>query len=350
MLAVFTLAWVSACIRISVPEKPGDDGWSALSGNRIVAFRSSLSAQATKALLPDNTTFGVFAFYQPGTIGGAAGQWNSSRIPDFMFNEDVTFDGSSYSYAPARYWPSNSENTLSFWAYSPYNASPDLFVAGTSTPYTNSSAGVPDIRFTSDGHTDLLYSDVVANQTYATNAGVVPFEFSHALALIDVKAKKVDSSDTYTVTLKSVSFKGLYMTAILGSSTWAWSNYSGTRQTILVWEDDPDNVGDDIVLAHNSPTSVGSALPIPQVLTNDASRMHVEFDVSFYKDPLDQSTLQSYSTSRDVYLKDVFYEAGQEWTKDCHYTLTIWITPDKPIQFTVSWSDWGAEHNYQLSS
>lgn len=345
------LAGLTMCNGIAGQD---DDSWRELTGDKLVTFASGVTTKTTSPL-PNNTSFGVFAFLQNGVIGSSSGLWadlaTKHWAPNFMFNEEVLFDGSDYIYAPHRYWPSNSENKLTFWAYCPYEASPDLLVAGsTSTSYTGSSEGIPDIRFTVDGHTDVLYSDVVADQTYASNSGIVPFSFAHALALIDVQAEKVDSPGTYTVTLKSVSFKGLYMTAIFRNSTWTWANYSGNRQNILVWEDDPDDDGDNKVLAHNSPISVGSALPLPQVLTNDASRMHVEFDVSYLKDPLDPSTRQSYSTSRDVYLKDVFYDAGQEWAKDCHYTLTIRITPDKPIQFTVSWSDWGAEHNYQLSS
>ena len=176
----------------------------------------------------------------------------------------------------------------------------------------------------------------------------MPFEFSHALSLIDVRAQKIDEDDKYTVTLKSVSFKGLYMTAILRDGT--WNSYSGTRQDIPVWDDNPADASDDKVLSHTSSTPVESVMPLPQDLNNDSARLHVEFSVSYLEDPLDPTSVQSYSTSREVYLKDVFFYAGSTWTKNSHYVLTIKIQPDKPIQFTVSWSDWGADYNYQLSS
>ncbi len=307
-------------------------------------------AQLTRTSpLPANTHFGVFAFLQTNN-----GNWSAGRKPNYMFNVDVRYDGSTYSYSPTRFWPPTSSK-LSFWAYSPYDASADLLKKGnTATAYTNNTANLPDIRFTVDGNTDVMYSDMVKNQTFASNGGVVPFTFNHALSLVDVEAEKVDAAGRYTVKLTSVSFKGLYMTAILSSSadwtSWSWSNYSGSRQNLLVWQDDPGDNSDDKVLAHSSPVSVGSVMPLPQSLSDDAARLRVEFQFSYLEDPSDENSRVTISTFREVFLRDVFTTNPSEWTKNSHYTLTIQISPDKPIQFTVSWSDWGADYNYHLSS
>ena len=302
-------------------------------------------APSSKAAYYDGSSFGVFAFRQNGGYGWsdlATKHWT----PNFMFNQEVLYSGGVYTYAPLRYWPDASINTLSFWAYSPYNASAVMYETGsTSTHYSGTSAGLPDVQFTVDGHTDVLYSDVVEDQTHASNSGVVPFEFNHALSLIDVKAENVDPSGRYTVTLESVSFKGLYVTAILGSSSWTWSHHSGMRQDLLVWDE-------DVVLTAGDPaTSLSSVMPLPQNLANDACRLHVAFNVSYLEDPSDPSSQKSYSTTRDVYLSQVFDNAGTAvWSENSHYTLTIQISPDKPIEFTVSWDSWGDDFNYHLSS
>lgn len=301
-------------------------------------------AMATRTTpLPANTHFGVFAY---------KGGWNASLKPGYMFNVDVRYDGSTYSYSPIRFWPPTSTK-LSFWAYSPYDASADLLKKdSTATAYTNKVGNLPDIRFTVDGHTDVMYSNLVKNQTSASNGGVVAFTFNHALSLVDVLAEKVDEAGRYTVKLTSVSFRGLYTTAILKSNNtwtaWSWSNYSGSRQNLLVWQDDPGDNSDDKVLAHNATTSVGSIMPLPQSLSNDAARLRVEFTVSYLEDPLDENTLVSFSTYREVLLSKIFTADSYSWTMNSHYTLTIQISPDKPIQFTVSWDDWGADHNYHL--
>ena len=313
------------------------DAGPALMLNDAMATRTSP--------LPANTHFGVFAFSQPNN-----GTWNTNRTPNYMFNVDVNYNGSTYSYLPVRFWPPTTTK-LSFWAYSPYDASADLLKSGsTSTAYTSSTKNLPDIRFTIDGHTDVMYSSLVTNQTSSTNDGVVAFTFNHALSLVDVLAEKVDLDGRYTVKLTSVSFKGLYMTEILGSSDWNWRAYSGSRQNLLVWQDDPGDNSDDKELAHSSPVSVGSVMPLPQSLSDDAARLRVEFQFSYLEDPSDENSRVTISTFREVFLRDVFTANPSEWTKNSHYTLTIQISPDKPIQFTVSWSDWGADYNYHLSS
>ncbi len=271
-----------------------------------------------------------------------------------MFNQEVHNSSAVYTYSPTRYWPDPAVNTLTFWAYSPYGAAELLVKGSTSNAYSSNSVGLPDIRFTADGQTDLLYSDVEADQTSASHSGEVVFDFHHALSLVELKAEKKDEGGLYGVTLKEVSFKGIYATGILKNSTaspaspaspnWSWDNYSGSRQDLAVW------IG-SAVLEHGIATPLDSVMPLPQDLTNEACWLHVEFDVSYHEDPSDLSSpLLVYSTSRNAYLGEVFSNVGSAWTKNSHYTVTLLISPDRPIQFTVSWDDWGADHNYHLSS
>ena len=343
--AAFTLLIGTGCVATLDPAQEGTTMPISFDAGSTL-----LRADATKAAYYDNTSFGVFTFKQSGGTWAqlASKHWK----PNYMFNQEVHCLSGVYTYSPIRFWPSPSDGTLTFWAYSPYDANANLLVSGsTSNAYTSSSIGLPDIRFTSDGNTDLLYSDVEADQTYATNSGEVQFDFYHALALVDLKAEKIDEDGLYGVTMKKVSFKGIYATGILKSSDWSWGNYSGSRQDLPVWEDDPDDNSDDVVLAHGSAAPLAGVMPIPQDLTDDACWLHVEFEVSYHEDPLDPSSaLLTYTTSRNVYLRDVFFYAGSAWTKNSHYTVTLQISPDRPIQFTVSWDDWGADHNYHLSS
>ena len=339
----------SGCIR---PEALDPDGEAiCFDAGSTLLRNDAINTKATP--LPNNTHFGVFA-YRWG--------WSDQRKPDYMFNVDVCYDGSTYSYSPTRFWPPTSTK-LSFWAYSPYDDSADLLARGsTVTAYTKSTKNLPDIRFTVDGNTDVMYSNLVTNQTYASNGGVVPLTFTHALSLVDVYAQKDDAGNNYTVQLNTVRFDGLYATAILQSSAdwsdWSWYTWSGDRRNYTVWADDPNNNSDDIVLAHNSPTLLTSTpqtklMLLPQSLSNDACRLHVEFTLTYttHDDELDENVEHVVPTSRDVYLRNVFSGlANVTWAKNAHYTLTIEISPNKPILFTVTWSDWGDAHNYFLSN
>lgn len=341
-VCTLTLSTLAGCVKTydSAPEQDNPIQFQAGAGSLLL--NDDYASKADNDYY-DNTSFGVFAFKQ---IGGTWEQLATKNWkPDYMFNQKVVHSlGSAYTYSPTRYWPDPSESSLSFWAYSPYDENAGLLVSGsTSTTYTSTSVGLPDMRFTADGHTDLLYSNVVADQTFASNSGVVDLAFNHALSLVDVKAEKLDEGGLYTVTLEEVGFRGIFATAILGSSDWTWGNYGGSRQDLPVWDG-------NTVLAHGTATPLAGVMPIPQDLSNDACRLHVAFRVSYYEDPLDESTLVEYSTTRDVYLRDVFNWVGSVWERNKHYTVTIRISPDRPILFTVSWSEWGAEHNYQLSS
>ena len=322
---------------------PAEDGTSI----RFTAGSALLRDDATKAAesLTTPVHLGVFCYKQPGTVG-SPGAWSTSCVPDYMFNVDVNFDGvSSYTYSPARYWPP-SETTLSFWAYCPRLESPDLLEAGTSNSFTSSSAGIPDIRYTTNSHTDFMVSDLVKDQTYETNSGVVVLPFSHAMSKVDVNVKKEDPTSKYTVTLKNVSFNGIYHTGIIrwdaSLETWDWANWSGQRQNLIVWEDDPDDDSDDIVLTLEN-QALPAVLPLPQSLADASARLHVEFSVSY------EGILHERSTTREVLLSQVFEEAGAAWHKNSHYTLNITISPDDPIEFTVNWSDWGDAYNFHIT-
>ena len=305
-----------------------------------------LREDATKADYYNNASFGVFAFKQSGGTWAqlASKHWK----PNYMFNQEVHCQNGVYTYSPIRFWPSPSDGTLTFWAYSPYDANADLLVSGsTTTAYTSNSEGLPDIRVTVDGNTDVLYSDVLADQTYASNLGEANITFNHALSLIDVYVQKIDDPDNdYTVTLKSVSFNGIYMTGILKSSDWSWYSYSGARQNILLWQEDPDDASDDAIaqLENGTSHSIGSLKPLPQSLSSDLARLQVVFTLS-------SNSLQSDRTTiRNLFLRDTLPSNLTEWVKNAHYSLTIKISPDRPIEFTVTWSSWGADHNYHLSS
>ena len=70
------------------------------------------------------TGFGVFGYYTDMNM------YEPTAIPNFMYNQQVTKSGSSWTYAPVMYWPneygskaqSDDVDQLSFFAYAPYVA------------------------------------------------------------------------------------------------------------------------------------------------------------------------------------------------------------------------------------
>lgn len=326
-----TLLLVAGCAdRLDPVEKNDETPVSFSAGSSLL--RDDEPATKSEAY-PSGTSFGVFAYK------GNMNDSNSNLAPNFMYNVEVAYDGATYTYSPIRFWPDVSEK-LSFWAYSPYTASPVLYKAGSTTAFASTTQGIPDIQYTADGQTDFMVSDVVKNQTKDSNSGLVVMPFNHALSKVDVSVNKYDPTSKYTVKLKVVRFDGIYSTAILRSSGWA--EYSGARGNLVLYADDPDDDSDDRVLTSDS-QALPAVMPLPQNLTDASARLHVEFSVSY------EGILHERSTTREVLLSKVFEEAGASWSKNAHYTLSITISPDDPIEFTVSWSDWGDVNNFHLT-
>lgn len=96
----------------------------ALDGDAIT-FDSYMGAntRATDILVTSSLQskgFGVFA-YDQGTTD-ILSFVKSNIKPNFMLNEKVWHNGSSWIYTPVKYWPNNVNNMLSFYAYAPFDA------------------------------------------------------------------------------------------------------------------------------------------------------------------------------------------------------------------------------------
>ena len=161
--------------------------------------------------------FGVFAYHTktddfvPTTTEASEGtEAAAASAPDFMYNQKVenkTWDETSkqftdaWTYEPLKYWPNNTGDKVSFFAYAPYDA-------GTNSNFTfNEDAGLPTLNFTVNTDVkrqqDLLWADPQMNLTKATDHasinGTVNFEFHHALAKIGFQVQtmidKVNADD-----------------------------------------------------------------------------------------------------------------------------------------------------------
>lgn len=346
-MAALSVLLCFACAKI---EKPSNEGWTELGGDRPVLFNSSLATLATKSYLEEHTSFGVFAFYQPGSEY-SPGAWNNSRTPDFMFNQAVTYNGnSSYTYTPIRYWPSNSYNTLTFWAYYPYDHPNDniQFVesGSTNTQYTSTSTGYPDIKYTvNTGTTDLLVAAPVTNQSKPANDAPVSFTFHHTLSEINFQVKKTSDNPIYTVTLDAIGFKWIYKNGIHSSvsnvhATTPWSNLGGAENTIL-YAYNPET-GMEVTGTTEIDVPNSTVMLIPQNLETNGAILYVEYSVSLS------------GGNPQTYQENIILDRNPEtsnndlWEECISYTYILSITPGQPIMFTVSCDTWGDVYHWHL--
>ena len=151
--------------------------------------------------------FGVFAYYT-----GTDNYEQATSKANFMYNQKVEKatdaeyseeEGkySKWSYTPVKYWPNNTNDKVTFFAYAPYNEK-----------YSSENGAITfEVNSNIKQQIDLLWnSEKHVDETKQTVNGTVDFVFSHALSRIaftvqaavdevDVTDKALDENTTITV-------------------------------------------------------------------------------------------------------------------------------------------------------
>lgn len=189
--------------------------------------------------------FGVFGYYTD------ADDYDSSTKANFMYNQQVTYAGSAWSYSPIKYWPnehgtsatSTDTDKLTFLAYAPFVANNDIANdkgvsitdktgsaaadEGIIAMTANNVAGDATLTFkvpaSSEEQIDLLYGvlaatyvdvegntigtvgDPMENLTKQKTDGKINILFKHALAKVAIDIKEVVDADAPTTTVNPVS-------------------------------------------------------------------------------------------------------------------------------------------------
>lgn len=147
-----------------------------------------------------------------------------------MYNEQVTHDGTKWTYTNTKYWPTGGDK-LSFFAYAPYDD--DTTDKGIELS-ASTQAGAPEITFTQKAAAADLVDLVVADtkdRTYDADAAnpddnKIGFTFNHVLTKIDVQAKLIaDYGADTKIVLKGLKLKSsakLYKKATYKMSDGNW--------------------------------------------------------------------------------------------------------------------------------
>ena len=188
------MATLAACSGDNTDEQtPQADGSIRFEAEAPLFTRSLIDTDAKLQL----AGFGVFAYYTEDNL------WDdtSSPIPDFMYNQQVTYDATSWQYSPVKYWPNDdTKKYVSFFAYAPYSST------GFTVPTeVGTNQYLPLISYTWENtvnpssQSDLLYASQTdcyktMPQGYGTVSGRVPLVFHHALTAIEFKVRRKEAS------------------------------------------------------------------------------------------------------------------------------------------------------------
>ncbi len=310
---IFTAAAVvilASCAKIESPR------YATTIGDAFTPIDYSVYVPKTKAgeagemdnTKLQSTGFGVFAYETAGTYA-------SGLKPNFMYNQEVTYASSAWSYSPIKYWPnqiatnagtdsqspaavSTAPHSVSFFAYAPY-VSAAGGTEGITAMSANSDTGDPTLTYTIsddlDKNVDLVWGtsngavwNNVAGGTNTVAEGLpylnlqkpaigtkVNFKFYHALSQLnleavasyDIAAIGGTAEDDVKITISEVvlTVPGMYDEAVLNlnNSTakvpnWDVTNATATDLTLTVsgakLHDDVKDAG--AVKAANQPDGV----------------------------------------------------------------------------------------------
>ena len=181
------------------------------------------------------TSIGVF-----GSYTGELKYENTTVSPDFMYNQEVKYENGSWTYRPVKYWPNDSRDYVSFFAYAPFVENPQSNTEGIIDMSKLYDLGDPWVNYriaadpwsTTSPQVDLLYGQQELNEggnkTYTpwldqqkpTDPvnGKMKFTFRHALACIgdeitikctDALADLIAGYGTITISQVKIDYKDL---------------------------------------------------------------------------------------------------------------------------------------------
>lgn len=257
--------------------------------------------------LDDLPQVGIYGYYT------ATERWEwlaanrpSALKPNYFTNEQLLKSGApgaySWSYEGLpRFWPPDTRNKVSFFAYAPYEATidtngdpVDLEAQGKAIvpyPAVPTDKGVPVVRYTVPStvkeHIDLLWGarrdmtrlGIDEDPVAVADDNIVPVQMGHALTKITFSAQYADpdDADDYIVKVQSISIAGIHNTGVLRLDTGEWSFDDAAAKpgyTVVKAELDPTVIADGNLvyklLNNTGPADghVGSLMMIPQPLDN----------------------------------------------------------------------------------
>ncbi|MBO7279274.1 MAG: fimbrillin family protein [Bacteroidales bacterium] len=231
MFALAALAMTSCSMNDVVRQQDNAINFGTYTGRGV----QSKSVELTNDNL---NNFGVFASYT------AEAGFSLSSPFNYMFNQRVEKSSSSWVYSPLKYWPTDKDEMITFFAYAPYATSNNISVVST-----NDDTGCPVLRYTlTSANLDVaqdFVTDVLVDETQTVSATddpddadrTVSFEFRHELTRIAFGAKLDrtawdNTKDNKTqINIKEITFGGTnliteadYTFGVTDHARGAWSN------------------------------------------------------------------------------------------------------------------------------
>ena len=289
------------------------------------------------------TNFGVFAYYTGNK------DYALSFTPNFMYDQLVekSLGETTWNYAPEKYWPNNSGDKVSFFAYAPHQD----HVATATSP---GQADDPKINFYVDATTgnqiDLLWAKEV-DRVKQPVAEKVKFTFNHALSRVAFSVESIINKvnedgtntpddaengtyyvdETTTVKVKQVRLLGNFAnTGTLNLNGGTWVNASQTETIYVLTSDNFNSIADAVENSKKQLNKEDSYLMIIPQTTQ--CKIEVTYDVI----TTDTALSGGNSTITNVITSDAFdftFAQGHAYNFCLHLGMTS-------VKFDATVTDW----------
>lgn len=359
----------------------------------------------TTSLQGSSNGFGVFGYYTD------ADDYASNTKANFMYNQQVTYSGSAWTYSPVKYWPnehgasavSTDTDKLTFLAYAPFVANKDIAGdkgvsitdkagsaaadEGITAMTANNVAGDAVLTFkvpaSSEEQIDLLYGVMKAtyvdvegatigtankpleNLTKQKTDGKVEILFKHALAKIAIDIKDVvdavspvtsvdPASDGTKVVVEKLTVKGTIGTdGKLNLYTGAWSDTASGASF------DVTPLPSDIYSGATAPTTyptvdgvketgLGTGNTIDLMVVPAAGAEITGVEITYYICTEDPQLDGGVSIVKNVISKDLGTAITIEQGKQYGLNVLLGLTSIKLDATVEDWDDSAADTNVDL--
>lgn len=295
--------------------------------------------------------FGVFAYYTDQQ------RYSAAAKPNFMYNEEVTYVGTAWTYAPVKYWPNEATDYVSFFAYAPYDES-----------YTVPDSGDPIIDFTVPAdvtsHIDLVAAENthINCQKQAVN-DVVLFTFKHALSRVGFKVEAVmdevndqvngatpdtDKQDNpitegTTISVQEVEIYSYFNNSgKLNLNTAEWTDRAFSYTSYKLTRDNFEAaVADKVTITATPLNNEESYMMLIPTAASNKVKVRVKYTVTTADDKLSggKSVVVNDITSGEF---DLQFEQGKAYTFVLHLGLTS-------VKLDAEVADWDKEVDYVVN-
>lgn len=359
----------------------------------------------TTSLKGSSNGFGVFGYYTD------ADDYASNTKANFMYNQQVTYSGSAWTYNPVKYWPnehgasavSTDTDKLTFLAYAPFVANKDIdgdkgvsitdkagtaaadegIIAMTANNVPGDAVLTFKVPASSEEQIDLLYGVMKAtyvdvegatigtankpleNLTKQKTDGKVEILFKHALAKIAIDIKDVvdavapttsvnPASDGTKVVVESLTLKGTIGTSgKLNLYTGVWSD-TATGATFAV-SPLPTSIYSGATAPTTYPTvdgvketGLGTGKTIDLMVVPATGAEISGVEITYYICTEDSQLDGGVSIVKNVISKDLGTAINIEKGKQYGLNVLLGLTSIKLDATVEDWDDSAADTNVDL--